>query len=201
LRIRRRNARLRGAFRLLRLALRGFKGSGKPDTTAIRRNMKLFQRITPHPPKRTQVTTLRAGGVPAVQVETPHSRKDCHVLYLHGGGYVYGSPSLYRDFTWRIANATAARVLCIDYRLAPEHPFPAAVDDAVAAYRWMLAEGAEPGGGTRRRARGVADRPSPRAVVVSGADNAPLSSPGERADHGRTTAGDRHGLTAIRRAL
>ena len=47
-----------------------------------------------------------------------------HILYLHGGGFVAGSPALYRDFTWRIANVTRARVLCIAYRLAPEHPFP-----------------------------------------------------------------------------
>ena len=66
------------------------------------------------------------------------------MLYLHGGSYLYGSPENYRDFLWRIANVTAAHVLCIDYRLAPEHPFPAALDDAVAAYRWLLADGADP---------------------------------------------------------
>ena len=60
------------------------------------------------------------------------------MLYLHGGGYRLGSPAAYRHFTWRIADAVRARVLIIDYRLAPEHPFPAALDDAVAAYRWLL---------------------------------------------------------------
>jgi acetyl esterase/lipase len=130
---------------LLRVALRAVKGKGgNPDIASMRRNMERFQRITPKPPKRVTVTALSAGGVPAVRVETPLSRQQCHVLYLHGGGYVYGSPALYRDFTWRIADATAARLLCIDYRLAPEHRFPAAVDDAVAAYHWLLADGADP---------------------------------------------------------
>jgi acetyl esterase/lipase len=67
-----------------------------------------------------------------------------HVLHLHGGAYVYGTPQLYRDFLWRLATATKATVLCTDYRLAPEHPFPAAVDDAVTAYRWLLDQGADP---------------------------------------------------------
>jgi len=66
------------------------------------------------------------------------------VLYLHGGGYTTGSPALYRHFTARIATAVRAHVLVIDYRLAPEHPFPAALDDADAAYRWLLAGKAEP---------------------------------------------------------
>jgi epsilon-lactone hydrolase len=66
------------------------------------------------------------------------------VLHLHGGAYLLGFPALFRDFTWRIADAACARVLCIDYRLAPEHPFPAAVEDATAAYRWLIAHGAEP---------------------------------------------------------
>lgn len=134
---------------VLRLALRAFKGgtgprAAQPDIARIRRKLDFFKHVTPQPPKTTTVTALSAAGTAAMRIETPRSRRDCHVLYLHGGAYVYGSPSLYRDFTWRIADATAARVLCIAYRLAPEHPFPAAVDDAVAAYRWLLADGADP---------------------------------------------------------
>ena len=60
------------------------------------------------------------------------------MLYLHGGGHVSGSPTLYGDFTWRIAAATRARTVILDHRLAPEHPFPAALDDAVTAYRFGL---------------------------------------------------------------
>jgi phosphinothricin tripeptide acetyl hydrolase len=63
------------------------------------------------------------------------------VLYLHGGGYVIGSPRSHRHLAAAIAGAAATDALLLDYRLAPEHPFPAALDDAVAAYRWLLDQG------------------------------------------------------------
>jgi acetyl esterase/lipase len=66
------------------------------------------------------------------------------VLYLHGGGYVIGSINTHRALAARLSRASRARVLVIDYRLAPEHPHPAAVEDSVAAYRWMLAQGLKP---------------------------------------------------------
>lgn len=62
------------------------------------------------------------------------------VLYSHGGGYLFGSPLSYRAFTTRLAVACNARVFVLDYRLAPEHPFPAAADDVIAAYRYLLTE-------------------------------------------------------------
>lgn len=78
-----------------------------------------------------------ADGVPVQWVEAPGADPDRVVVYLHGGGYVLGSVSSYRAFAGRISRAAAARVLLVDYRLAPEHRFPAAVDDAVAAVRWL----------------------------------------------------------------
>jgi monoterpene epsilon-lactone hydrolase len=66
------------------------------------------------------------------------------LLYLHGGGYQIGSPATLRRMVTLLSAPLAARVLSVDYRLAPEHPFPAAVDDAVAAYRWLLAGGTDP---------------------------------------------------------
>jgi acetyl esterase/lipase len=131
---------------LLRLGLRCLKrrGADAPDVAAIRRRLELVKYIIPGPPRGTTVTRPIAGGVPAVHVVRRRSRDDWHMLYLHGGAYVYGSPSHYRDFIWRVADATTCRVLCVDYRLAPEHPFPAAVDDAVSAYRWLVANGADP---------------------------------------------------------
>ena len=66
------------------------------------------------------------------------------ILYLHGGGYVIGSIATHRDMVGRIADASGARALLLDYRLAPEYPFPAAVDDAVAAYRGLLDAGTKP---------------------------------------------------------
>src|SRR5271165_5977162 len=61
------------------------------------------------------------------------------VLYLHGGGYIFGSPKTHRQVLLAMAKAFDAPVYGLDYRLAPEHPFPAAVEDAAAAYRWLLA--------------------------------------------------------------
>lgn len=66
------------------------------------------------------------------------------LLYFHGGGYVQGSSMSHRHMTARLALAANARVLSVDYALAPEAPFPAAVDDAVRAYRWLIASGVEP---------------------------------------------------------
>lgn len=66
-----------------------------------------------------------------------HSQSSRVILYCHGGGYLFGSPLSYRAFTTRLAEAADARVFVLDYRLAPEHPFPAAADDVLAAYRWL----------------------------------------------------------------
>src|SRR5262245_3453306 len=131
---------------LLRLGLRWSKRRAplEPDIPALRARLERVKYIVPNPPRGTRARRVDAGGVKAVEVSTPNSRSDRMILYLHGGAYSYGAPSHYRDLIWRIADAAGARVLCIDYRLAPEHPFPAAVDDAVAAYRWLLAVGAAP---------------------------------------------------------
>jgi acetyl esterase/lipase len=85
-----------------------------------------------------------AGGVPAEWVTATEASQDAVVLYLHGGGYVICSLNTHRDLVARIALASGARVLNLDYRLAPEHPFPAAVEDATAAYRWLLAQNVDP---------------------------------------------------------
>jgi acetyl esterase/lipase len=87
---------------------------------------------------------IRAGAVPAEWVSAPGADASRAVLYLHGGGYVIGSINTHRSLAARLARAAKARVLVIGYRLAPEHPHPAAVDDSLAAYRWMLAQGLTP---------------------------------------------------------
>jgi acetyl esterase/lipase len=129
---------------LVRLGLRGFVKRPRPSVAAARASIAAVQGWVPAVTAGTQVSSIDVGGVPGELIATPASRPDRHVLYLHGGGYVTGSPALYRNFTWRIASATRARVLAIDYRLAPEHPFPAALDDALAACRWLLGGKAEP---------------------------------------------------------
>src|SRR5882757_2676138 len=77
-----------------------------------------------------------AGGVRA--------RPDAAILHFHGGGYVLGSPRTTRTVTAGLARHTGLPVLAPDYRLAPEHPFPAAIDDAVAAYTWLTGAGFAP---------------------------------------------------------
>ncbi|MFT4570723.1 MAG: monoterpene epsilon-lactone hydrolase [Hyphomicrobiaceae bacterium] len=95
-------------------------------------------------PNGVEVEAVDGGGVPCEWVRMPETNEDRVVLYLHGGGYVIGSPTTHRSLVARIAAASGARVLSADYRLAPEHPFPAAVEDAVAAYGYLLAEGISP---------------------------------------------------------
>lgn len=82
-----------------------------------------------------------AGGVPAEWVMAPGCDSGRAILYLHGGGYAIGSLNTHRRLAYDISAASAAKVLLIDYRLAPEHPFPAAIDDAAAAWRWLLQQG------------------------------------------------------------
>lgn len=101
---------------------------------------KVFLRI----PRSCEVSPVDAGGVPAEWFIPAGPDTGKRILYLHGGGYVLFSTTLYRDVICRIARATNARVLAINYRLAPEHPYPAAVDDALAAYRWLLKTGVKP---------------------------------------------------------
>ncbi|MFO1160424.1 MAG: alpha/beta hydrolase [Reyranellaceae bacterium] len=85
-----------------------------------------------------------AGGVPAEWVAAPGFDPQRAILYLHGGGYVIGSLATHRRLAYDIAASCGARVLLIDYRMAPEHPFPAAVEDAAKAWRWLLQQGFAP---------------------------------------------------------
>ena len=85
-----------------------------------------------------------AGGVPARHVAAPGVRDDRGVLYFHGGGYVAGGLDSHTELMGSLARACRAPVLGIDYRLAPEHPYPAALDDAVASYERLLGNGIDP---------------------------------------------------------
>ena len=85
-----------------------------------------------------------AGGVPAEWIAAPGTDADRVIYYLHGGGYAIGSINTHREMISRLSRASGARALAIDYRLAPEHPFPAAIEDATTAYRWLLSTGVDP---------------------------------------------------------
>jgi acetyl esterase/lipase len=96
-------------------------------------------------PEGTHVSETALGGVPALEVAVPSVAADAGtLLYLHGGGYVIGSAGTGVPLTAALATrAGGLRALSLDYRIAPEHPFPAAVDDALAAYRALL-DGTDP---------------------------------------------------------
>ncbi len=87
------------------------------------------------------ITPVDAGGVPAEWTVTPGAATDAALLYLHGGGYVIGSIASHRHLASELGRAAGIAALSLDYRLAPEAPYPAAVDDALAGYRWLLGQG------------------------------------------------------------
>jgi epsilon-lactone hydrolase len=96
-------------------------------------------------PKGVTVRTTQAGGIHAEWIEPANSSTQKVILYLHGGGYCICSLDTHRGLAARLALASQARVLTIDYRLAPENPYPAALEDALASYHWLLAQGIDPG--------------------------------------------------------
>ncbi|MGB5904451.1 MAG: alpha/beta hydrolase [Xanthobacteraceae bacterium] len=90
------------------------------------------------------VESLTFGSVPAEKITPANATPGKAVLYLHGGGHVFGSIKSHRHFVSRLAVATKATAWHIDYRLAPEHPYPAAIEDALIAYRAILDSGIAP---------------------------------------------------------
>jgi acetyl esterase/lipase len=151
------SARARLAWRLLELSAR-LPGAAKPrfppaeelaaglteDHKRIiaerRARMERMAKLSPPPPE-ARFEPADADGVRAEWVSGPAARRDHAVLYLHGGGYYAGSLKTHRGLAARISLEAAAPVLLADYRLAPENPFPAAVQDAARAYRWLLRNG------------------------------------------------------------
>ncbi|MBR1194541.1 alpha/beta hydrolase [Bradyrhizobium sp. AUGA SZCCT0240] len=93
---------------------------------------------------RVNCERIFAGGVEGEWISPADAPVDRAILYFHGGGFRIGSVASHRDLIAQIALASGCRVLAINYRLAPEHRFPAALDDALAAYGWMLDEGLKP---------------------------------------------------------
>jgi len=91
-------------------------------------------------PKGTVVRKIELGGRPAERVTVGATERPTAVLYLHGGAYTCASPATHRSLVAHLAAATGSVVYALDYRLAPEHPYPAALDDAVAAYIALITE-------------------------------------------------------------
>ena len=95
-------------------------------------------------PDGVSIESLRVSGRPAEWLLPLGARENRAVLYLHGGGYCLGSADTHRGLAARMAAASRTPVLLLDYRLAPEHPFPAALDDALAAVAWLTEQGIPP---------------------------------------------------------
>lgn len=93
------------------------------------------------PPKDVEIIPINAAGVPAEWVTPAYSIPEKVMIYLHGGGYVMGSPATHRSLVARLAKACRVRTISVDYRLAPEHPFPAALEDSLAVYQWVQDQG------------------------------------------------------------
>lgn len=101
--------------------------------------------ILPPSSRRPTVEPVRTSDdIPAFWVTTPASRPDRTLLFFHGGGFTAGSTADHLDLCAGLADAARAEVFSVDYRLAPEHPFPAAVEDCLAAYQHLLRRGCSP---------------------------------------------------------
>ena len=107
---------------------------------ATRNYMEKMAKYSKLPPN-TQCQQISLDGMVAEWIYPDTCRKDSAILFLHGGGYNLCSINTHRELAAHIAKESGAKVLLIDYRLAPEHPFPGALEDAISAYRWLLDNG------------------------------------------------------------
>ena len=113
------------------------------DVNAQRQALRELLSAQPLPADVT-VTEAALGGVPTAEITVEGIEPRHVVLYFHAGVYVMGEASLTADLASQVGRRTDAKVISVDYRLAPEHPYPAAVDDALAAYRALLDNGSDP---------------------------------------------------------
>jgi hypothetical protein len=127
------------------------------DLSERRKRLDALGAQYPLPPD-VRVETVEANGVTAEWTTTPQADPAHVIMFLHGGGYISGSIDSHRHMIAQAGREAQARTLALGYRLAPEHPFPAALDDAVAGYRFLLSQGFAPekiaiAGERRRRPR------------------------------------------------
>ncbi|MCC6919250.1 MAG: alpha/beta hydrolase [Alphaproteobacteria bacterium] len=131
---------INGMLRQMRSQLAGTPEGGWPER---RKNMEAGIGAFPADPS-IELKGVDANGVKAEWQWRADAPSDAALMYVHGGGYAIGSIATHRPMTTAIAKGLAGRVLSLDYRLAPEHPCPAAIDDAVAGYRFLLDQGIKP---------------------------------------------------------
>ena len=126
--------------------IRMIRANQRDESASIQEIRAGFEKDAQMVPVAEDVTSkpVEMGGVPAEWINIPGASEDRILFYLHGGGYCIGSLDTHREMVSRIARAGKARALSVDYRLAPENPHPAALEDSLAAYRALIADGANP---------------------------------------------------------
>jgi epsilon-lactone hydrolase len=122
----------------VRLGLRPFLAPWIP--LWLQRAWATLAALSTRGPAGVTAATVDLGGVPGRCLTPPAAKPGHALLYLHGGAYVIGGPGSHAKLAAHLARVTRCATYFVDYRLAPEHPFPAALDDALAAYRWLLAQ-------------------------------------------------------------
>ena len=125
------------------VAIRAVLGSSAKGSVSGPQSRSPFDEIMNRVPAASDVTydIATVGGVPGQWCRPKSALKGAAILYLHGGGYVVGTVRSHRNFVGQVASRARVAAFVPDYRLAPEHPFPAALDDAMSAYEGLLAEG------------------------------------------------------------
>jgi monoterpene epsilon-lactone hydrolase len=122
----------------------GAAGAAPPTVEQMRAGAAMSMDAQGVMPAGVSVEELSVAGVPGLDLMPNGGRRDRVLLYLHGGGYVLLSARSHAKLAAGIGAAAGCRVVSLDYRLAPEHPYPAALEDALGAYRWLLGEGYSP---------------------------------------------------------
>jgi monoterpene epsilon-lactone hydrolase len=131
------------ADKILRLTVKREFGRD-PDVFRLRPMMKRAE--NGRVPARIAVQQIALGGVPTEKLTPDNASVKHAIFYIHGGGWVGGKPSNHRALTWRLAEKLGCAVYAVDYRLAPENPFPAGLEDCETAYRALLESGFAPSG-------------------------------------------------------
>ena len=137
--------------------------SAFPVGIDVNEQRRLLRELTSTQPLPADVTVTAAalGAVPTAEITIDGIEPRHVVLYFHGGVYVLGDAFLAADLASQVGRRTRAKVISVDYRLAPEHPYPAAVDDALAAYEALLQNGTAPWTSPSRESPLAAGSPSP----------------------------------------
>lgn len=129
------------------LQLKGTPETGadwKHDLQTVRTNAERSAKLLGKLPKDMISQTVSAGGMSAEWIRPEACPEDTAILYFHGGGYVLGDVKQHRGITAKFARASGLKALLFEYRLAPEHPHPAALEDSRQAYGWLLNQGYDP---------------------------------------------------------